>query len=133
VDAAVSDFSAEHVKNLVVATLAVGGYPLQRAWDLLPNLEKEGLIDPHAVQRCDEAEVVQRLARSGYDRGPTVTLSMATRLIALHEAVRNGILEQVIRLVADRKIEEGEDMLCRIKGIGPMVFKQFAALEEWKI
>jgi len=45
--------------------LAVGGYSLQRVWDLLPSLEREGRADPKMVEILDEDEVVRRLARSG--------------------------------------------------------------------
>jgi len=75
---------------LVVATLAVGGYSHQRAWDLQPNLEREGLADPKMVEMLDEAEVVRRLARIGYDRGPTVTAFMASRLMALCLRLQRG-------------------------------------------
>ena len=34
------------------------------------RLEREGLIDPQVVEMLTEAEVVRRLATSGYDRGP---------------------------------------------------------------
>jgi hypothetical protein len=109
--------------------LAVGGYSLQQVWDLLPSLEREGLADPQIVEMLDEAEVVRRLARSGYDRGPTVTVSMANRLMALHAAVRNGVLTQASRLMQEGRLQDAEKTLRSVKGVGPMVFKQFAALK----
>jgi hypothetical protein len=119
----------EHIEHLIVAMLAVGGYSLERAWVLLPDLEKEGLADPKVVETLDEAEVVRRLARSGYDRGPTVTAFMADRLLAIHAAARNGVLEQVSGLMREGRLRDAEMMLCRVKGVGPIVFKQFATLE----
>jgi hypothetical protein len=120
----------EQVVHLVVAVLAVGGYSLQRAWNLLASLQKEGLTDSKAVEKYDEAEVVRRLARSGYNRGPTVTPSMAKRLMALHAAVRDGVLAQAVRLLQDGRIKDAEKVLCTIKGVGPMVFNQFVMLER---
>jgi hypothetical protein len=117
------------VEHLVVALLAVGGFTLQRTWDLLPNLEREGLTDSRAVEKLDEGEIVRRLARSGYDRGPTVTTSMAKRLMALHVAVRDGVLAEATRLIRDGRVLDAQKALCKIKGVGPMVFKQFAVLE----
>src|SRR2546427_5460235 len=102
---------SERVENFVVAVLAVGGYSLQRAWNLLPSLRKEGLTDPKAFEQYDEAEVVRRLARSGYDRGPTVTTSMAKRFIALHAAVRDGVLAQAIGLMQDGCVKDAEQIL----------------------
>ncbi|HXG47422.1 MAG TPA: hypothetical protein VNO52_07355 [Methylomirabilota bacterium] len=119
----------EQVDHLVVALLAVGGYSLQRAWDLLPALQNEGLTDAKAAERLDEAEVVRRLARAGYDRGPIVTTSMAKRLIALHAAVRGGILTHAFGLMREGRLQDAEKAFCKVKGVGPMVFKQFAALE----
>lgn len=120
---------SEQVENFVVAVLAVGGYSLQRAWDLLASLQKEGLTNSKAFEKYDEAEVVRRLARSGYDRGPTVTTSMAKRFIALHAAVRAGVLAQAVGLMRDGRVKDAEKVLCTVKGVGPMVFNQFAMLE----
>jgi len=120
---------SESVVHLMVAVLAVGGYSLQRAWNLLESLKKEGLTNPKVVEKCDEAEVVRRLARSGYDRGPTVTWSMAMRIMALHAAVRGGVLAQAVRLLRDGRVKDAEKVLCEVKGVGPTVFKHFAVLE----
>lgn len=117
------------IVHLVIAALAVGGFSLERAWDLRPKLERQGLVDPKAVEMLDEAEVVRRLAICGYDRGPIVTAAMASRLIALHAAVRKGVLAQTSELMQSGRVQDAEKMLCRIKGVGPMVFRQFAVLE----
>jgi hypothetical protein len=117
------------VVHLVVAVLAVGGFSLQRAWNLIASFQTEGLTDSKAVEKYDEAEVVRRLARSGFNRGPTVTTSMAKRLMALHVAVRDGVLAQAVRLLRDGRIKDAEKVLCTIKGVGPTVFNQFVMLE----
>ncbi len=119
----------DQVDHLVVALLAVGGYSLQRAWDALPALRKESLCDPKAVQLLDEGEIVRRLARSGYNRGATVTTSMAKRLMALHAAVRDGVLSSASSLMKEGRLQDAESVLCKVKGVGPAVFKQFAVLE----
>lgn len=120
---------SDQVDHAVVAVLAVGGYPLQRAWDLLPNLQREGLTDSRAIGRSDEAEVVRRLARAGYDRGPTVTTSMAKRIMALHAAIVAGIVAESSRLAREGHLRDAEKTLCKVKGVGPVVFQQFAILE----
>lgn len=117
------------IDHLVVALLSVGGYPLQRTWDRLEKLQKEGLTDPAVMSALDEAETVRRLARAGYDRGPDVTTSMARRLIAVHGAIREGILERTLVCLASKKPNEARALLCNVKGIGPAVFENFAALE----
>jgi hypothetical protein len=121
---------SEDIVSVVIAMLAVGGYSLQRVWDIQASLEKEGLIDPKAVEKLNEAEVVRRLVNSGYDRGPIVTTSMAQRLMALHRAVRSGVLMQTCRLIQEGRLKDAETMLCGVKGIGPSVFKQFMLLRE---
>jgi hypothetical protein len=120
---------SEAVEHLVVATLAVGGYTIQRAWALLPNLKAAGLTDSGAIQTLDESEVVRRLARSGYDRGPAVTMSMAKRIVALHRAVREGVLMAAVTSMREGRLQDAEEILCRINGVGPMVFRQFILLE----
>ena len=115
--------------NLIIAALAVGGYSLERAWSLLPILETEGLTDPALVLGLDEGQVVQRLARSGYDRGPIVTLSMARRLISIHHAARDGVVEQASELIREGRVRDAEGMLRGVKGVGPIVFKYFMVLE----
>jgi hypothetical protein len=120
---------SQDIRHLLVAMLAVGGFSLERAWGLLPNLEKEGLADPKTVAGLDEREMVRRLARSGYDRGPTVTPFMADRLMAVHAAVRDGVLAQTCRLMRDGRDREAETMLRRVKGIGPTVFRHFAMFQ----
>jgi hypothetical protein len=117
------------IADLVIAMLSVGGYALERVWEIRTNLEREGLLDSGVVEALDEAELVRRLTVSGYDRGPIVTTSMANRLIALHAAVRNGILAEASRLMQERRTKDAEALLCTVKGIGPMVFRQFAALQ----
>jgi hypothetical protein len=118
----------ETLAHLIIALLSVGGYSIERVWEIRSNLESEGLLDSKAVEMLDEAEVVRRLATSGYDRGPVVTVSMARRLMALHTAVRNGLLAQASSLMQEKRMKDAETLLCTVKGIGPMVFSQFAAL-----
>lgn len=120
---------SERVEHLVVAMLAVGGYSLQRVWNILPQLQAEGLTDSSRSENANETKVVQRLARAGYDRGPTVTTSMAKRLVALHAAARDGLLDQAARLMREGRLKDAEKALCSVKGIGPIVFKHFAILE----
>ena len=57
------------MENLIVAALAVGRYSLQRALDLLPNLEKEGLADPEVVGALNEEQGVQRLGKEEAGNG----------------------------------------------------------------
>lgn len=118
-----------HVDHLVVALLSVGGYPLQRTRDRLEKIREAGLTDPNVVRALSEAAVVTRLAGAGYDRGPEVTTSMARRLIALHAAVRDGVLDRALVLLTDKKTDDARAILCKIKGIGPGVFGNFLALE----
>jgi hypothetical protein len=119
-------------RHLVVALLAVGGFSLERVWQLLPSLEEEGLLDSKTVEQLDEAEVVRRLGRSGYDRGPTVTPFMAERLMAFHAAVRTGLFAQACRLLREGRRHEAETTLRSVKGIGPTVFSHFAMFQRDK-
>lgn len=120
---------SQDIQHLLVAMLAVGGHSLERVWELLPALEKEGLTDSQTVGGLDEGEIVRRLARSGYDRGPTVTPFMAQRLISLHAAVREGLFARACRLMREGRLQDAEAMLRCVKGIGPAVFKSFVILQ----
>lgn len=54
---------------------------------------------------------------------------MAKRVIALHTAVREGVLAEAVGLMREGGLQDAEEVFCRIKGVGPMVFSQFALLE----
>jgi hypothetical protein len=70
------------------------------------------------VAVLNEPEIVRRLAISGYDRGPIVTASMASRVMALHTAVRKELLTEVCRLMRENRLKDAETLVCTVKGIG---------------
>jgi len=121
---------AESLEHLIVAMLAVGGFPLERAWALLPKLRQSGLTTPATALALDERELIRRLALSGYDRGPVVTTSLARRIMAAHVATEKGVLATTVRLMREGNVEQAEKTLREVKGVGPTVFRTFVALER---
>lgn len=90
----------------------------------LAEAEKAGRLARGAAgmapENVDLAGDLDDECRAGHDRGPTVTTSMAKRLMALHAAVREGVLTQTSQLMREGRLQEAERALCKVKGVGPM-------------
>lgn len=107
------------IEETIVAMLAVNNYPLEKAWNLLPQLRKSGLTRPEAIPD-DIGELTVRLASAGYDRGLLTSL-FAERIAALMQAVRSGALDKLDDLVRRRAKSDATKLLCTVRGVGPRV------------
>ena len=108
------------IEAIVPALLAVNRYPLEKAWGLVPDLRKAGLLDPASVVDRDIGDLTVSLAAAGYDRG-LLTEMFATRLRSLMAAIAAGQLDGLPDLVARRDESAACELLCTVKGIGPAV------------
>ena len=73
--------SADHLDAVVAGLLSVNNYRVEAAWELLPRLRNEGLLDVKKVVAMDSGEVARRLVTAGYNRGG-ITDIVAPRLQA---------------------------------------------------
>ena len=116
--------------QLVASLLAVNSYSLLRARLLVPQLVESSLSEPEEFPSVGEVEVVKRLWRAGYRRGPFMARLMAERLIALGEFVSaKGEPECRAILLGDDSIAI-HSLLEPVKGIGPVVIKNFLTLRD---
>ena len=112
--------SANHLEAVVASLLSVNNYCVEAAWELLPGLRKEGLLDPKKVVTIKTPEIAHRLVAAGYNRGG-ITDIVAPRLQALMSAVRNGDLGHLPGALENRNKREFSTILQRVPGVGPSV------------
>ena len=111
---------SDDVEIIVVALLAVNRYSLEMAYNILPNLQDEGLLAPKHVVSMSIEDIISKLYKSGYRRGGLMEL-MAIRYLELNKAIDSGKLDSLIDYIADRKIDKASACLQKVKGIGPSV------------
>lgn len=112
--------SANHLDAVVAGLLSVNNYRVEVAWELLPRLRTEGLLDARRVAAMKPGEVARRLAAAGSNRGG-ITEIVAPRLQALMSAVNNGELDRLPRALQRGDSEEFARILLRLPGVGPRV------------
>ena len=71
-----------------------------------------------------------RLRAAGYDRGHFMTKLFAERLAALGKLVKSKGIDECQRIVSGRNIETIEKLLDPVKGIGPVVLRNFYFLRN---
>ena len=121
--------SKESLRALVAAILAVNSYPIWRVQELLPSLEKAGLLDPEHVAMLDMGTLTVKLAEAGYDRG-MLTCRLAERLADLMRTVERGQLDELERLLTTGDKKKATELLLKVRGIGPTVARSVWALLE---
>lgn len=112
--------SQDSVDAILVSLLAVQNYPLDRAWSLLPGLEKAELTNPFRVAQADVGNLVAKLTGAGYERGYLNGI-MAPRVQNLMKAVVAGELDAFDALSKAGHRQAALELLCKVKGIGPKV------------
>jgi 3-methyladenine DNA glycosylase/8-oxoguanine DNA glycosylase len=112
--------SSESLEAILTAILAVQKYPLEKAWSLLPSLRLERLTEPDFVAKADIGDLIVRLTRAGYERG-MLNEMMATRVQHLMVAAVSGSLDAYDDRLAKKDKQAAQELLCKVKGIGPRV------------
>ncbi len=118
------------VGDLVVAMLAVNNWPLEKACELRPDLEKSGLCDAKQLSTLSPEEVFARLKKAGYTKADYVVGLLADRLRAMAMAMsgtRTGELQEMMR---PGRAGDLDRFLLAIKGVGPAVLETFKALRR---
>src|ERR1035441_2872807 len=90
-------------EDLVVSILSVNQYSLERTYQSIQGLRKQGLLDPNKLMYWGQGEIVDRLKAAGCDRGPFMTNLFALRLCNL------GALMEGRGVDACRKIMSSRD------------------------
>ncbi len=108
------------LETILVSLLAVGGYSLEKAWNLLPQLREADLTEPEKVIGEEIETLTHQLFSIGYKRG-IVTDMMAERLQQLMQMAHSGTLDEFDALLAKDEKDKAVELLCKVKGIGPMV------------
>ncbi|MFN8007519.1 MAG: hypothetical protein U0V70_10945 [Terriglobia bacterium] len=118
-------------QDLVVSILSVNQYSLEKTYQSIGGLQKQGLFDPQTLIQSDQDEIVHQLKLSGCDRGQFMTKLFALRLAALGDSIcdRLDTFNEVLSGSDSRRIEE---LLIPINGIGPKVISNFFLLRGIK-
>lgn len=116
--------------DLVVSILSVNQYSLERIYCLLKGLREQTVTEPLSLARWEPQEIETRLRAAGCDRGLFMTKLFAERLLALGALIRaKGITEceTIMRSGEEKAIEA---LLLPIKGICPVVLRNFYTLRD---
>ena len=119
---------AEVALDLVCALLAVNLWTIEKAFSLKERLEHEGLVDLDRVAAMSQDEVLKRLERAGCHRGDYITGLLSHRLVEMAKAMANGGIHRLDELIRQRRIEELDQWLLGIRGVGPHVLRNFKIL-----
>ena len=112
--------SEKHVRDLVVASLAVNNYPATDVWALLPAMRELRVLDAEWVANHDNGSIVEALEAAGYRRGK-INWIVAPRLHTLMSEIEAGSLDDLPTFIAARDEAAATAALTAIGGIGPRV------------
>ncbi len=111
--------------NLVIAMLSINQYPLDKTFKIFDQLESGGLFDPLKIASWHYDELCQRLIESGYDRGRMNDI-FAERLWSIRNLSDNFSAYE--KILANGTESEVTKVLSQIKGVGPVVIKNYLQL-----
>ncbi len=114
--------------DIVLAMLATGGYRLEKVFQHFELLQEYGLTDPRKISCMDPESIARNLVASGYNRGPILTGMYTERLLSLGKLSDQA--EENERILAEGTKEQITVLLKDIKGIGPVVIRNFLELRE---
>lgn len=114
--------------DLVISILSVNQYSLERTYDLLQGLQRQKITDPLSLALWEPQEIESKLKAGGCDRGAFTTKLFAERLSALGRFVRTKGIDECDKIVGSRDARAIENLLMPIKGIGPVVLRNFFSL-----
>jgi hypothetical protein len=111
-----------------MSILAVNQYSLEKTYMLLPGLREAGVTDAKNLAGWTVEEIASHLRAGGCDRGRFMTNLFAQRLHAFGESIRETGIAGYEQMFASEDRSRIERMLSPIKGIGPVVLKNFFLL-----
>lgn len=115
-------------EKLIVATLAVGGFSLDRVRVLESGLRDRGLLDPENLATWGPERVTRQLYEAGYRRG-LLTGMYAERLVAIGEFAAAGPAgDQRMQILAGGDEKTVGALLNPVFGVGPKVVANFLVL-----
>ncbi len=122
----------EAVQILILALLAVNNYSLEKVYDCRNKFEQEGILNLEKVSNWTNEGAAEALARAGYDRGPFMNALFADRLLSTCRFLQEGGLNGFSKAVESRSISEVASTLKDVRGVGPVVLRNFSFLMDWE-
>jgi hypothetical protein len=122
-----SEADQEVLGDLVLAVLAVNGWSIERVFALREGLAAQGVLALDSLATLDPDAVAGRLHKGGYQRGSLNDL-LAGRLVGLARAVTGTVRISLFDALRSRDVGALEAVLLPLKGVGPVVFRQFLIL-----
>lgn len=119
------------IGDLVVAMLTVNNWPLEKACELRPALERARLFDIEKLSNLSHDEVFHRLKDAGYAKADYVVGLLADRLLAMATTLSGAGFAKLQQLAGSSDQAAKRDrFLLGIKGVGPAVLETFKALRR---
>jgi len=114
--------------DLVVSILSVNQYSVERTYPLLHSLREQKVTDPAILARENAYAIEERLSAAGCYRGRFMTRLFAERLAALGTLIRARGITECEQIIASHDAKAIEALLLPVKGIGPVVLRNFFML-----
>lgn len=111
--------------DLVVSALAVNSFPLNKAYDLVPSLRDQQLLDGRVLATLPEDAIARCLYEAGYRRGAFMAGLMSKRLSQLGRRLSDPSCIQTLSRGDTQSIAA---LLRPVPGIGPFVIQTFLEL-----
>jgi hypothetical protein len=118
------------IEDLIVALLSVNSWPVDKTYQMLDALRGAGLTDPTKLAQLTPEEISHRLAAVGYARGDYINGLIGVRLASLGQVLTTERCTALSRSVSERRFDSVNAMLGLIKGVGPMVLRNFWFLRQ---
>ncbi len=125
--------SERMTQNLIMALLAVANYTLEEVYNHREGFEREGIFDVDQVNDWNAAQTSRRLVKAGYDRGTFMNSLLADRLLSLCDFLGKGGLDVLSKACETRSLDEVAKVMKGVRGVGPIVLRNFAILMDWKL
>jgi SNF2 family DNA or RNA helicase len=100
-------------------------YPMDKTFGIFDKLEANGLFDPRNMAKWSYDELFDRLIASGYDRGKLTDI-FGERIWSLSRLVDDYTANE--KILTEGTEQEIVNLLSKIKGLGPVVLKNYMLL-----
>jgi len=117
-------------EDLVVSLLSVNQYSLEKTYEHIDGLRKQGLFSPKNLASWDQEEILRRLKAGGCDRGEFMTNLFALRLANLGRFVNENDPDACFAVLSGGNVKAIEALLLPVNGIGPKVIHNFCCLRD---
>lgn len=113
---------------VVMSMLAVNHFTIHDSLGIHDGLKSNGLFDLKNLSTWSHEKIFTSLKAAGYNRTDLVVGFLTVRLMSLGSLIGNIKVNE--KILTDGTEQETADLLLKIKGVGPIVLKNFLSLRD---